>query len=97
MQTVFLSDHNFISNEGNLINSFLGSKDIAEWNKIIIKKVKKKKKKVKKNRVKNGSENLQLFIYAFSEQRFHITRKRNLRNKKLVININYLLIKQRDN
>ena len=33
----FLSDHNFISNEGNL-KIFLGSKDIAEWNKIIMKK-----------------------------------------------------------
>ena len=33
----FLSDHNFISNDGNL-KFFLGSKDIAEWNKIIMKK-----------------------------------------------------------
>ena len=66
----FLSDHNFISNDGNL-KIFLRSKDIAEWNKIIMKKI----KKVKKNRVKNGSENLQLFIYALSEQRFYITRK----------------------
>ena len=44
---------------------------------------------MKKNKVKNGSENLQLFIYAFSEQRFYITTKPNLsgkhslRNKKL--------------
>ena len=36
-----MQSHNFISNEGNLI-IFLSSKDIAEGNKIIVKKVKKK-------------------------------------------------------
>ena len=63
-----------ISNEGNLLISFVIKRYIAEWNKIIIKKI----KKVKKDRVKNGIENLQLFIYAFSEQRFYITRRPNL-------------------
>ena len=53
MQNVFLSDYNFVSNEGNLIIFFLRLKDIAEWNKIIVKK----NQKMKKNRVKNGSEN----------------------------------------
>ena len=42
-------------NEGNLIR-FLRSKDIAEWNKIILKIM----KKMKKDREKNGSE-----IYNF--------------------------------
>ena len=37
LNVFFLSDHNFISNDGNL-KIFLGSKDIAEWNKIIMKK-----------------------------------------------------------
>ena len=41
MQNVFLSDYNFVSNEGNLIIFFLRLKDIAEWNKIIVKKIKK--------------------------------------------------------
>ena len=59
------------SDERNLI-IFLWSKDITESNKISIKKI----RKVKKNRVKNGSENLQPFIYTFSEQR-NITRKPN--------------------
>ena len=67
MQTVFLSGHNFISNEGNkLIYIFLKSNDIAAWNKVIIKKFKK---------MENGSENFQLFIDAFSEKTFYITRK----------------------
>ena len=50
------------------------SKDIADRNKVIIKKI----KKVMINRAKNGSENLQFFIYAFSELRFYITRIFNL-------------------
>ena len=62
----FITVQNFISNEGNLII-------IAEWNQIIVKKF----KKVKKNRVKNGRENLQFLFYAFSEQKFYITRKPN--------------------
>ena len=47
-------------NEGNLI-FFLGSKDIGEWNEIIIIK---KIKKVKKNRVKNGSETFYLRFFG---------------------------------
>ena len=50
------------------------SEDIAEWNKIIIKK----SKTVKKNRVKNGIENLKFFIYALLKQRFYITGKPSL-------------------
>ena len=33
--------------------------------------------------MKNENENFKLFIYAFSEQKFYITRKPNLHNKKL--------------
>ena len=47
-----------VSNEGNLI-IFLLLKDIAEWNKIIIKKV----KNVKKNWVKNGSKNFSSTLF----------------------------------
>ena len=37
-----LSDHNLVSNEGDLI-IFLSSKDIAEWNEITVKKKNEKK------------------------------------------------------
>ena len=41
MQTVFLSDHNFISNEGNLIFFFVIERYFAEWNKDVVKRIKK--------------------------------------------------------
>ena len=76
MQNVFLSDYNFVSNEGNLIIFFLRLKDIAEWNKIIVKK----NQKMKKNRVKNGSENLQLFI---SRKFYYIQTSNTHQNSKI--------------
>ena len=52
---------------------------------------------MKKNRMKNESENLQVFIYAFSEQIFYITRKPNLTLKnKLLDEFNWFNTKNKE-
>ena len=50
---------------------FFVIEEISEWNKIIIKKI----KKVKKNRSKNEIENFQLFNNALLERRSSYHKK----------------------